>query len=662
MLNFLKKHRKPTKIEPLELDEIFFDQHQLNSRALKWADRLEKPLAPSRLSYLGYVLIAILAVVSLRGLYLILVKNNHYTAKAQANYVKEIWERPPRGIIYDADGRALVRNVSAFNLVAIPAELPRPVRSEASNGAREREAQEKLVGKIARLLNEDRKQVIEIFKNIDRFSFRPVLLLEDLSHQELLAFKSQAGELPGLRLEENFKREYGWTGSTNETSPAKPRRNAARADFYSHVLGYTGRVSQSDLKKNTDYLLTDIIGKSGLEAQYEAVLRGKPGATLLETGARGKTERVIGSTQSQPGGNLNLFLDAGLQEKLSSVMNQVVLSRGLTKAAAVAVDPKSGAVLALQSLPMFNGNVFSSRINPEEYRRIFEDANQPLFNRAVGGLYPPGSTVKPFLGIAALQEKIIDDKTTILDTGSITVAGQEFRGWKPLGVMDIYGAISMSSNIFFYTVGGGYGNIAGLGPKKIADYLSRFGFTALTGIDLPGERSGSVPTPDWKKQTYRESWFAGDTYNMSIGQGYVQFTPLGLAMATAAIANNGVLLKPRLVKSVTAADGAVLSRTEPEIVRKNFVDPGSLAIIREAMHQTVTKGAAGSLAGLPGSAAGKTGTAETGVGENTHAWFTTFAPFEDPKIVLTVLVENAGIGSQVAVPIAKEVMEWYLTK
>ncbi|MBI4120086.1 MAG: penicillin-binding protein 2 [Parcubacteria group bacterium] len=641
MFPLFKKHHRSSKTELLEVDEIFFDQHQLSSRALKWSDRLESPVAPSRLKYLGYALTAVLAIVGLRGLYLVLFKNNYYAAKAQANYVKEIWERPRRGIIYDGNGQALVGNVSAFNLVAIPAELPR-----------DRALQEKLIEKIARLLNEDRSQVIEAFRNIDRFSFRPVLLLEDLSHQELLAFKSQAGELPGLRLEENFKRAYG-----QATDAQRPR-----PDFYSHVLGYTGRVSQNDLKKNPDYLLTDIIGKAGLEAQYENILRGKAGATFLETGARGKTERVIGSTKSKPGDNLTLFLDAGLQEKLSSVMSQIVLSRGLTKAAAVAIDPSSGGVLALQSLPLFSGNVFSSRINPEEYHRIFEDANQPLFNRAVSGLYPPGSTIKPFLGIAALQEKIVDDKTTILDTGSITVAGQEFRGWKPLGVVDIYSAISMSSNIFFYTVGGGYGNIAGLGPKKIADYLSRFGFTALTGIDLPGERSGSVPTPDWKKQTYRESWFAGDTYNMSIGQGYVQFTPLGLAMATAAIANNGVLLKPRLVKSVSAAGGTVLTRTEPEIVRKNFVDPHSLAIIREAMHQTVTKGAAGSLAGLPGSAAGKTGTAETGLGENTHAWFTAFAPFEDPKIVLTVLVENAGIGSQVAVPIAKEVMEWYLAR
>ena len=198
MLNFFKKYRRSGKTELLEVDEIFFDQHQLSSRALKWADRLEKPVALSRLNYLSYALVAILAAVSLRGLYLILFKNDYYAAKAQANYVKEIWERPPRGIIYDGNGQALVSNVSAFNLVAIPAELPR-----------DRQLQEKLIGQIARLLNEDRSQVIETFKNIDRFSFRPALLLEDLSHQELLAFKSQANELPGLRLEENFKRAYG---------------------------------------------------------------------------------------------------------------------------------------------------------------------------------------------------------------------------------------------------------------------------------------------------------------------------------------------------------------------------------------------------------------------------------------------------------------------
>ena len=625
--------RKIKNLERLEVDEIFFDNHQINQSNFKWENRLPKTISEKSVKKLGLVFFTLLVLVLVRETHLAIFKNKEYMAQARANYIKEIWDRAPRGIIYDARGQPLVKNVLSFNLVMIPAELPRG-----------KEAQEKIIKVLSVLLGQDEEKIKEQFQDIDRFSFRPVLVLEDLDHNELLAFKSQLESLPGFRLEENFKREYKSGG------------------FFSHILGYTGRVSAQDIKNNPDFLLTDIIGKNGLELQYENFLKGHDGVTLLESYAHGGTGRAVGSRAVVAGNNLNLFLDADLQAKLTEVINKLLVGIGLRQAAAVAIDPKGGGILALQSFPLFDNNVFSSRLSQQSYENIFQNKDEPMFNRAISGVYPPGSTIKPFIGIGALQEKIISDKTTIDDKGFITVGTQIFKGWKVLGVVDIYKAIALSSNIFFYTVGGGYGNMAGLGPERVADYFKRFGFSKLTNIDLPGEADGFVPTPEWKRSAKREGWFAGDTYNMSIGQGFVQATPVQLALATSAIANHGTLFKARVVKNITDNADGLVKNMEPEVLSKNFVDSESLEIIRRAMHETIVSGSARSLSALPGSAGGKTGTAQTGIGHNTHAWFTVFAPYEDPKIVLTILVENGGEGSSVAVPIARDVLEWYLQR
>lgn len=617
----------------MDVEETFLDAHQLAQKDFSWSQRLERPIPEKNLKRAGWVFFAILAGAFLRESYLVIFKNSEYSAKAKTNYVKEIWDRAPRGIIYDSKNRALVKNTLSFNLVMIPAELPR-----------DKNSQENIVKALAVLTKLAEAEIKNQFGNIDRFSFRPLLVLEDLNHDELLTFKSQLENLPGLKLEENFKREYEGHG------------------LFSQVLGYTGRVSGQDVKDNQEYLLTDVVGKNGLELQYDDYLRGRHGVTMVETHASGETGRVANSHPAQPGQNLVLFLDADLQKKLTEAMSQVLAGTGLARAAAVVLDPKSGGVLAMQSLPTFDSNIFASRLDQNTFNELFQNSNQPLFNRVVGGVYPPGSTVKPFIGVGALQEKVVNNQTTVDDKGFITAGGQVFKGWKALGVVDIYKAIAMSSNIFFYSVGGGYGPIAGLGPERIADYFKRFGFSKSTGIDFPSEASGFVPTPDWKRAAKHEGWFVGDTYNMSIGQGFVQVTPLQLALATTAVANRGVLFKPRMVKSITDHSGSHVKNIEPEVLSKNFVDPESLEIIRKAMHETIISGSARSLANLPGSAGGKTGTAQTGVGHNTHAWFTVFAPYEDPKIVLTVLVENGGEGSSVAVPIAREVLEWYLAR
>ncbi|MDP3764056.1 MAG: penicillin-binding protein 2 [bacterium] len=556
---FRKKRIK--NLDHLEIDEIFFDKHQLAENSFKWENRISKTISDSAIKKLGLVLLLIFGVVLFRNLYIVIFKNKEYTALAKANYIKEIWDRAPRGIIYDAKGKTLVKNVLSFNLVMIPAELPR-----------NKEAQEKIVKILSELLQQSPDAIKEQYQDINRFSFRPVLVLEDLDHNELLAFKSQIENLPGFRLEENFKREYEDRG------------------VFSHVLGYTGRVTEKDIKKQNDFLLTDVIGKDGAELQYENYLRGQNGVTMLESYAQGGIGRVVGSRQAVAGNNLNLFLDADLQAKLTEIMARHLNAIGLGRGAAIAIDPRGGGVLALQSFPLFDSNVFTTRLSLETFKNLFESNSQPMFNRAIGGVYPPGSTIKPFIGIGALQEKIVSDKTLINDKGFITVGNQIFKGWKVLGLVDVYKAIAMSSNIFFYTVGGGYGDIPGLGPEKLAEYYKKFGFSKLTEIDLPGEADGFIPTPNWKRLNKREGWFSGDTYNMSIGQGFVQTTPVQLSLATSAIANHGTLFKPRVVKNVTDASGKVIKNIEPEVLSKNFVDQESLEIIRKAMHETIVSG------------------------------------------------------------------------
>ena len=276
--NFWFKTKKNSRGEPLEVDEILFDQHQLNyHNDLKWEDRIEKTISSRNLAVFKYVLFIFVAIAAARGFYLAALNGREYSARAAANYIKEIWDRSPRGIIYDAKLRPLVNNVSSFNLIVIPGELPR-----------DKETQLNIVNILAQLLKRDPSEITQEFSGINRFSFKPVLVLEDLTHDEIIGLKSKLEDLPGLRLEENFKRDYG-------------------SGIFSHVLGYTGHVSPADVKANPDYLLTDIIGKTGLEFQYEEYLRGRHGVTLVETRAQGGKGEVIGKTVSESGNNLVLF-------------------------------------------------------------------------------------------------------------------------------------------------------------------------------------------------------------------------------------------------------------------------------------------------------------------------------------------------------------------
>ncbi|MDO8601412.1 MAG: penicillin-binding transpeptidase domain-containing protein, partial [bacterium] len=352
-----------------------------------------------------------------------------------------------------------------------------------------------------------------------------------------------------------------------------------------------------------------------------------------------------------------------LQKKITEELGKKLKDVGSIHGAAVALDPKTGGVLAIVSLPSFDSNAFSQG-DQKAIGTILNDKKEPLFNLALAGLFPTGSTIKPFMASAALEEKIISPQKQIYSPGYIEVPNRydpaiiyKFLDQALPNWYDMRKAIAFSSNVYFYTVGGGYGNQAGLGPTRIKKYLELFGWGAKTGIDLPGEAQGLIPSPEWKKEVKKEGWWDGDTYNMSIGQGNILATPLQVASAFVAIANGGKLFQPQLVKEIINGE-----KFNPKIVRENFIKPENLQVAREGMRQAVTGGGSVILNDLPVKVAAKTGTAETSKINTYHNWVTVFAPYDDPKIVLTVMLEDVKGVQAAALPVAKEVLNWYFSK
>jgi penicillin-binding protein 2 len=312
------------------------------------------------------------------------------------------------------------------------------------------------------------------------------------------------------------------------------------------------------------------------------------------------------------------------------------------------------------NVPSFDNNLFANKISGNDYAGLINDPSNPLFNRAISGEYPPGSTIKPAIATAALEEGVITP-STVIDSlgGALHIGSYTFRDWTTHGPSDVRTAIAQSNDIFFYTIGGGYGSISGLGMNRMKKWDNLFGFGSPSGIDIGGEASGLIPDEQWKLDNIKEKWSVGNSYHASIGQGFVTATPLQLANFTASIANGGTLYKPHLVSQIKKSNGEIIS-VEPEVIRSNFVSPEVLNVVREGMRQTIVGGTAQPLKDMPVEIAGKTGTAQFGVGAaQTHGWLISFAPYENPEIAMVVLVEGGGEGFTSALPVTKEVYQWY---
>jgi penicillin-binding protein 2 len=675
---------------------------------------------------LRLLIVAAVLVLSVRLYKLQIVEGSKYRVLADRNRLRDVEVAGPRGVIYDRNGEILARNEPSFSVAVIPADMPKTPAGEADV-----EAQAVVLDRLMDLLSRpvpfpspspmpspsptvtptvsaartptpgptpikvrdviperepwvmERAKIEEgIMMGLLGGAYRPIIVAKYIDQYTAFLIAEQASNLPGVELE------------------LQPIRDYLSGTLTSQLIGYMGGIPADDLPayEAKSYQQNDQVGLTGLENTMEDELRGQVGRQTIEVDVNGRKVRTVGQSEPPlPGHNLVLSLDLKLQRAATEAVQEALdQSKGFTKATqgvAVVLDPRSGAVLALVSLPSFDNNWFAKGITTEAWDALNNNPDRPLINKAVSGQYPPGSTYKLVPASGGLQEGVITVRSLLGDgfdgvnEGIISLpskyggAAQPFYCWihsygRGHGLITVRQAIAESCDVFFYQLGGGYRDITpGLGAVTLGYYAKQFGFGEPTGIELTGEVSGLVPTEKYKRLNYAEPWYTGDTYNMSIGQGFDLATPLQIANMTAAVANRGTLYHPQLVDHITDAEGKLVKPFEPSIIRQVPVDPSYLDIVREGMYGAVNwpEGTAPG-ARLPGIAvAGKTGTAEYFRDDDkdgqpdrdqkgnlpTHAWFTSFAPYADPEIVVTVMIVNGGEGSQVSVPIANKIMRAY---
>lgn len=597
-------------------------------------------ISKKKVFIMGLMIAAGLAIMAGRTFYLQTIKGDYYRGLAEGNRIRLRPIFSERGIIYDKFHTELVENVPNFSLTMIPQDLPR-----------DREKRGVIIDKVVSLSGVPKEKIDDLLKRYSSYSYASLVVKENLDYQSALKLYIQSSQLPGISIEKGSKRKYV-VGSDASNS----------AISVSHLLGYLGKLNDEETGKLKDkgYLLFDNIGKTGLEKTYESELRGKYGIKKVEVNALGREQTVLAEDPPQPGKNLVLTLDLEAQKKLETIMKNMLAATHKKRAAAVAMDPRDGSIIAMVSLPAFDNNEFSGGITQQNYNNYINNSDKPLFNRAIGGAYPSGSTVKLIIAAAALQEKIINPRSAFLSVGGLQIGDRFFKDWKVggHGITNVNRALAWSVNTFFYYVGGGYKDFVGLGVDRITKYLRYFGIAQKTGIDLSGEATGFAPSKDWKLKTKGETWYVGDTYNLSIGQGDLLVTPLQVAVWTAAIANGGQVVQPHLAHKLeepVTHNEVVLNFNKHNVP----VSGENLAIVRHGMKDCVTYGSCQIMQSLPFTSGGKTGTAQWKTNKNNHAWFTSFAPFDSPKIVVTVLVEEGEEGSVVAEPIARDFLMWW---
>ena len=582
--------------------------------------------ARRRILLVTAVMVLMLLGLVARLFFMQVVSAENYLNLANGNRVRLIVQYAARGNILDTKGRVLASNTLSYQLSATPYLLSDEPKNQNQD-----------IKRVAQILKSTPNRIKKaVFDEGPEFT-QPLVVAEKLNRQQALRLETVIPRLEGFSLDLIPIRKYDARGAL------------------AHVIGYSGRVSEADLEANKDTLLpTDFIGKSGVEQSFDDHLRGKNGWLRVEVDALGRPVRVLGRQNAVSGKDLRLSIDRDVQISLTDAIAAQMQKANVLRASGVAMNPINGQVLAVVSLPSYDNNLFASGISQTDFSSLNNNPNQPLYNKAIAGGYSSGSTIKPLVASAALQEGVVTDKTVIVDTDHIAVGSFRFRSWRPggLGPQTVRSAIAWSSNIYFMTVGGGNGPIAGLGEERLTSYYSEFGLGQPTGIPLPGEITGRVPDRQWKLDNKGEDWFIGDSYNISIGQGDLLITPLQLSVAHSAIANGGKVVQPQL------KDNA-----KTKVKNRLDVSAENLQIVREGMRQVLTGGTTseGIFGAVPVKVAGKSGTAETDPegGRRPHAWYSAFAPYEDPEILVTVMLEEGVGGSTFAAPAIAQAMATY---
>jgi penicillin-binding protein 2 len=553
--------------------------------------------------------------------YLQILTGDRLAELSEKNRIRLRTVTAPRGILFDRHGLPLVENRPAFTLAVVP---------------RDADDLPAVLERLAALLHIPAAELQERFARVPADSPWPVRLSRGLTLDEIARLEEWKLDLPGVTVAVESQRAY------------------PSVRFAAHLLGYVREVSEAELSRGR-FRRGDLVGQSGLERLYDEYLRGRDGAEQMEVDAYGRPIRVLQRQEPVPGAHVHTTIDRRIQEAAEQAL-------GPRDGAVLVLDPRNGDVLALVSNPAFPVERFSGPIDRETWLALVQDPARPLLNRAVQGEYAPGSLFKIIVGAAALQAQVFTPFDRLSCPKEWWFGGRAYHNWedRDRGALTLFEALQISCNTFFYQLG------LKVGPERIARMSEEFGLGRSTGSGLIGERPGLVPSPAWKKKALRDNWYAGDTVSLSIGQGLVTVTPLQVARLMAAIANGGVLWKPRMVARVRAPDGTPLASVPETEERRLDVAPVVFDFLREALANVVENGT-GKGARVPGvTIAGKTGTAQTREfksdadrkrRDRDNAWFAAFAPVEDPRVVVVVFAERAGLGGQVAAPIAGQIFK-----
>ena len=597
----------------------------------------------SRVVVVTFVILIAFGVLCLRLFYLQVIRYSELNAAAESNRTAIVPIVPNRGVIMDRNGVVLATNYSAYTLEITPSKVVAPV--------------EEVIEQLSAIIDIQTRDKRRFKKQVDESkSIDSVPIRTRLTDEEVARFAAQRYRFPGVEIRARLFRNYPYD------------------QLASHVIGYIGRINTSEKAKIEEsedagnYRGTEYIGKLGVEQSYENQLHGTTGVQEMETSAGGRAVRRLNSSQSVPGNSVVLSIDIKLQKLIEDLY-------GTRRGALVALDPKTGEVLAFVSKPTFDPNLFVDGIDVDNWQALNESPDKPLLNRALRGTYPPGSTYKPFMALAALQSGKRSEKVSISDPGFFMFGTHRFRDDKEggHGVVDMYKSIVESCDTYYYTLA------RDMGVDLIYEQMKPLGFGQITGIDILGESRGVLPSTDWKRTTYKKAeqqrWYSGETISLGIGQGYNSFTMLQVAHATATIANNGLKMRPHIVREVLDVETKAPTPVAKEPIGQLPLSPENLDIIKRAMIGVNIEGtSATSFAGAQYVSAGKTGTAQVyTVKQNEkynaatvdermrdHALFIAFAPADDPKVALAMVVENSGFGAQNAAPIARRVFDFVI--
>lgn len=588
----------------------------------------------------GFVLFC-LCVLLLRLFWLQVIQHDYFQTRAEENRISLVPIAPNRGLIVDRNGFVLARNYSAYTLEITPSRV---------------RDMERIIDELAEIVDvqpKDRKRFKKLLEESRNFDSLPIRTR--LTDEEVAKFVAHRYRFPGVEIKARLYRQY------------------PGGAFASHLLGYIGRATDRDLERiaekeeEANYRGTEHFGKTGLEQRYEFDLHGTTGFEQIEVDAGGHAVRTLERTSPIPGNNLTLTVDAELQRIAEQAF-------GERSGALIAIEPSTGGILALVSMPNYDPNMFVDGIDTQNWKDLNESPDKPMVNRSINGTYPPGSTFKPFMALAALTIGKRRAEQVIFDPGVFNFGGHVFRDDKKggHGSVDMYKSIVQSCDTYYYMLAND------MGIDNISSFMGKLGLGQRTGVDLEGESEGVLPSQAWKKKHFakpeQQKWYAGETISIGIGQGYNAYTPIQLAQAVTIIANRGVMFRPHLVKFVTDSKSGNQTLVEPRPLRTLALKPEHIDVIKNAMVGVNKEGTgARAFAGAEYISAGKTGTAqvyslkgadykEHGVRKELrdHALFIAFAPADEPKIALAVLVENGGFGAQAAAPIARQVIDYYL--